>query len=77
MHTKEGKLVNFCHNGDYSGNVIVMSKQGDDMFQVPFEDLKMLVACYVRDGKIAVLEQAEDDEILGLRRTLGTPLASV
>lgn len=67
-HTTCGKEHLFIHNGDFSGDVIIArSKDGVELAEVPFADLKMLVASWVRDKRIYHLEcQAEDDEILGV-----------
>jgi hypothetical protein len=67
MHTTEGKKYRFFHHGDFSGDVKIMEiKTGEIVAEVPFEDLKRLVAAKVMNERIAKLEQMEDDELLGL-----------
>ena len=69
MHTTEGTEYRFFHNGDYSGDVIARNKKTGDETTIPFEDMKRLVASWVMSEKIAILEQAEDDELLGVADT--------
>ena len=72
MHTTQGQFVNFNHNGDYDGDVIITPR--DDYLlvdeqgrvRVPFSDLKELVADYVRSERISRLELACSDEILDI-----------
>lgn len=64
MHTTEGTKYRFFHNGDYSGDVKAMNKETKEEIEIPFEDLKRLVANWVMTEKISRLEQAEDDELL-------------
>ncbi len=89
MHTIEGLVATFNHNGDFSGDVkitiptyyaggavqekyVYLPNAGPEdveetvTIQVPFGDLKRLVASYVLSRRIEKLEQAEDDEILGV-----------
>ena len=79
MHTFESSSVRFHHNGDFSGEAIIVDKQSSAEFRVPFDDLKDFVAEYVRDRKIghveetseneeqiSALEQASADELFGL-----------
>lgn len=69
--------VTYFHNGDFSGNVKILVPtdmadvepvENTDFIEieVPFEDLKALVARYVRRRKIADFEREEDDVILGI-----------
>jgi len=64
MHTTEGTKYRFFHHGDYSGDVKVMNKETGQEIEIPFEDLKRIVASWVMTEKISRLEQAEDDELL-------------
>jgi hypothetical protein len=69
--------ITFHHNGDYSGDVSLrlsedQVEQGQFKnetyyeIEIPFDAMKELVANYVRSEKISKLEQAEDNEILGV-----------
>jgi hypothetical protein len=64
MHTTEGKECYFNHKGGFDGNVLITLKNDPDGIEVPFADLKRLVAEWVRRKKIAELEDASDDELL-------------
>jgi hypothetical protein len=67
MHTTEGKKYRFFHNGDFSGDVKIMEiKTGEIVAEVPFDDLKRIVASMLMYERIAKIEQMEDDELLGL-----------
>jgi hypothetical protein len=69
MHTSTGpEGTKFLHNGDYSGDVEIISPDYclGIAFEIPFADLKFLVAQYVEREKIRRLEDATPDEILGL-----------
>jgi hypothetical protein len=66
MHTTQGKKVIFLHNGDYSGDVKIVVRATGQEIEVPFTDLKRLIADYVMSEKISRLEQAKHDEILGI-----------
>jgi hypothetical protein len=66
MHTTKIGNYTFIHNGDYSGNTRIVNGLTHEEMEVPFDALKGLVAEYVRDERISKLEQAEDDELLGL-----------
>lgn len=67
MHKTEGKKFRFFHHGDFSGDVKIMDiKTGEIVTEVPFDDLKRLVASCVMHRKIAKLEEMDDDELLGL-----------
>lgn len=69
----------FLHNGDFSGDLIVNVEPaavarwtitaGTGLpatvrVSVPFEDIKAIVAEYVRRETVRALEQASDDEVL-------------
>lgn len=64
MNTTEGTKYRFFHNGDYSGDVKAMNKETKEEIEIPFEDLKRLVANWVMVKKISQIEQADDDELL-------------
>ena len=61
--TETGEVV-FNHNGDFSGDVRIVTDAGE--LWVPFSALKELVATYVRAKAIRKLERATDDAVLGL-----------
>lgn len=66
-HTFEGKTIRIFHNGDFSGDVTIVSKTSADSgveFQVDFEDLKDFIAEYVRSELIAFTEQATSNQLL-------------
>jgi hypothetical protein len=80
MHTTEGQKYRYFHHGSFEGDIDVADKvTGETLIKIPFEDLKMLVAEYVRSERIIRLEEmdeqgeeierlenASDDEVLGL-----------
>jgi hypothetical protein len=66
MRTTEGTKVRFHHNGDFSGDVTIVDKETKVELDVPFEDLKALVAKYVRSERISKLDQSDDNTTLGL-----------
>ncbi len=67
MVTTEGKKYRYFHNGDFSGDMQVADKKtGETIFEIPFADMKRVVAQYIKDIKIAKLEDSADDEILGI-----------
>lgn len=53
-------------NGDYSGDVEICSSIDGQKLVVPFAFLFYIVAGYVRDRKLAALEQASEREVMGL-----------
>jgi hypothetical protein len=77
MHThKSGQGTVFLHNGDYSGDVNIISRSQPETYtrsdgkpawgiQVPFADLRELVFAYLRDRQADWLEQADDDALEG------------
>jgi hypothetical protein len=49
MHKTEAKSTVFFHNGDFSGNVIIRSKEGlDKEIEIPFDDVKALFKEWMR-----------------------------
>lgn len=69
--TRVGKTV-FIHNGDFSGDVeLIVDKQqiqkwehGERTVSVPFEEIKGLVAEYVRQKTLEAVHAADADELL-------------
>lgn len=55
----------FHHNGDFSGFIEYEDSKGG-YATLPFEDMKALVAEYVRRERISRLEEMSDDEVFGL-----------
>jgi hypothetical protein len=66
MHTFEGKTCFIHHNGDFSGDAIIVLEDGTQRIEVPIEDLLAFAAEAVREKKIAQLESATTEELLGL-----------
>jgi hypothetical protein len=64
----EGGTV-FIHNGDYSGDIRVISRKGEQLddgrfeVEVPFTDLRAIVLGYLRDRMISDLENASGDTL--------------
>ena len=67
----------FLHNGDFSGNLLINVAPGEVDYTetvpgepttwrvaLPFEDVKAIVAEYVRRERTTALETASDDDIL-------------
>ena len=69
MHTTEIGKTLFIHNGDYSGDVTIKVKKGDEI-KIPLDDLLEFVGGYVRDQKISKLEQMSGKEVLRSIRLL-------
>ncbi len=75
-----GRVV--LHNGDYSGGVIINCTPAEvettdfgpegavSQVTIPFEDLKEIVACYIRSRATAAIENADTDDLLFARVTL-------
>jgi hypothetical protein len=67
VHTTKIGGVTFAHNGDFSGDVIILS--GAEMTTsgvvIPFAAMKGLVAEYVRHIRIVEMETRNYDEVLG------------
>lgn len=62
--TKSGNT--YFHNGDFSGDVSWEFFQGGSQITatIPFEDMKELVAEYLRSERIEQLENMSTEEIL-------------
>jgi hypothetical protein len=68
----------FLHNGDFSGDLEINvhpaeleeldTEDGTQLFRlaIPFEDIKAIVADYVRRVRTVELEQMSDDQVLGV-----------
>lgn len=81
MHTTKVNDAVFIHNGDYEGEVIISlpKKAVEDVVpegatdddrvrvKIPFDALKRFVVNHVRSRKIAALEDAKDNEVLGIK----------
>lgn len=77
MHTTRlSSGRDLMHNGDFSGNLHIICAPGEVeniagangpivRVTIPFEDLKEIVAEYVRGERISAAEQATTDELLG------------
>lgn len=63
FHAPSGTV--YSHNSDLSGSVSWSPKPGI-WLEIPGEDIIALVAQYVRNQKIADLEEVGDSTILGL-----------
>lgn len=60
------------HNGGHSGGVVIqeINEEGDPIrlqIRLPFEVMRHVVAGYVRDRRVARLEDADLDKVLGIR----------
>ncbi|MEJ2043672.1 MAG: hypothetical protein P8X74_03755 [Reinekea sp.] len=64
MHTTRTEKTIFQHNGDYSGDVIIMEKETNKEVKVPFDDLKAFFAEYVRENLISRVENMDERELL-------------
>lgn len=65
MHTTTIGKTTFYHNGDFSGEVGIVTETMIRV-SVPYDELKAFIAESIRTKKIAQLELATDDEVLGL-----------
>ncbi len=65
MHTSQYGKTTFVYHGDYSGDVIIYTKK-EKKIEIPFDAIKAFVAGYILSNKITFLENATDDEILGI-----------
>jgi hypothetical protein len=67
MYTTKVNKTIFHHNGDFSGDIhIYFENNSGAEILIPFDDIKGLVAEYIRREKISKLEDAEDNELLGV-----------
>lgn len=67
MHTETEQIYDWTvtHADSFSGDVELESP-GGQVIKIPFCVLFKLVAGYVRDRKLAALEQASDGEVMGM-----------
>ncbi len=64
-HRTDGTAVFFIHGGGPAGSVEIHDQgSGDKLCEVPFCDLKALVAGWVRSEIMNFAKIAEDDEVL-------------
>lgn len=65
MHTTNTRYTRFIHNGGFDGNVEMFDMISESRIgEVPFDDIKALVAQYVRSERIRRIEGADDHAIL-------------
>ena len=65
MHTTEGVKYRFHHNRNLSGDVLVVDKQSEDLVaKIPGDDLKTLIATWIRHERIVAIEDASNNETL-------------
>lgn len=62
MHSLFTGKTTFNYHGDFSGEVLI-HRDGLEI-SIPFEDIRALVAEYLRDTRIAALEQATPQELV-------------
>ena len=63
-HRTEATAVTFIHNGGYDGTVTISKRETGQQMDVPFEDLKSIVADWVRSQIMRFAENAQEDEVL-------------
>ncbi len=66
MHTLKIDGVTFIYDGGYDGDVLIRNEYA--RVCVPFSAIKQLVAAHARTERVAALEQASDDDILGITK---------
>lgn len=64
MHSTQTPSAVFHHNGDYSGEVHIICRATNQEIHINFDDIKNLVAEYIRRQRISKLEQANDEAVL-------------
>lgn len=64
MHTYESNGFLFHHNSDMNGDVIIVNKNNGEELEVDGEAILDFVANYIRNEKIAKLENSTNKEIL-------------
>lgn len=62
--TTDGESV-FAYNGDFSGDVIIANKAGEQI-KIPMSELLGFLRQYVESKKVEKIEQASLDELLNL-----------
>jgi hypothetical protein len=78
-HTSEFGEFYVIHNGDWSGDVQITVRDGKDeatgaprykhVASLPYWLVERIVVAKVRQERIAAIEQAGPDELLGLKNT--------
>ena len=64
MHTYESNGFLFHHNSDMGGDVIIVNKNNGEELEVDGQAILDFVANYIRNEKIAKLENSTNKEIL-------------
>jgi hypothetical protein len=64
MHTTKFATVTIHHNGGYEGDCLISEHGSDAQVRVPFEDLRALVADYMRQTLSESLDAADDMQVL-------------
>ncbi len=63
MRVRTFGAISIVHRGDMSGELEI--RNGDTVIKMPSRVIFELVADYLRDRRISVLEQATTEELLG------------
>ena len=66
MHTTRIGETTFIHNGDCSGDIIIVHDDDEARFSIPFEDLLGFVAEYVWQEKLNIHETLTPRQVLGI-----------
>lgn len=66
MHTTKINETIFTHNDGFYGDLTI--KREDGTLLLPFQDVALFISVFVKDMKIARLEDADLDEIFGMPR---------
>ena len=64
MHSFSGKTVTIFHNGDYSGDFILLEKNSNNEIKIDGEDLFNFLAGYIRTEKIREIENMNLNELI-------------
>lgn len=67
MHTHEGKKANIFHNGDYSGEAIVIDRKTGTEVRIDCADLLGFAAEFVRTERMRSIEDATTEQLLGVK----------
>jgi len=67
-HTYESGTTRFISNSDLSGDIEIIDLRTRKRFAVPGDDLLSFIGNYVRDCKIAELENMEPLDVLQIKR---------
>ena len=60
-HTTRINETSFVHNGDYSGDVVIINWQG--RIEIPFKDLETLVINAWLEEKMTFLQSLSDEDL--------------